>query len=480
MSVNSHRTQKLSINSYKGGVVVYQMCREMRVHDNDALFFAQQLAIEKGEQLIVNYVIWNYEWEGATRRFYDWVLPSLAEVEKELRKYSIPLSITFEEKKLFKHTINLPKVDHLGAVVIEEIPLHFMRHWKKLFLLNYSDIPLYEVDAHNCIPVWKTSSKQEFGARTIRKKIHTQLAEFLEEYDKIIVHDANKKILNVVPLINWEYVSKKISCRESVAGVGVFTPGEKSANSALEHFLQKKLFLYESERNKIEKDGQSNLSPYLSHGNISRRRIILELLRIHSTTLEQVLNPVSVFINEKQKSITSFIEECVVRAELAENFCYYNRHYSSAEGFPLWARETLKKASEDKREYVYTREEFETACTHDRLWNAAQNQMVKTGKMQGYMRMYWAKKILEWSKNSSEAMSIAVYLNDTYELDGRDPNGYVGCAWSIGGLHDRPWFRRAVFGMVRYMASSGVMKKGNIQEYQNRWAPDKSKLIRPA
>jgi deoxyribodipyrimidine photo-lyase len=94
--------------------------------------------------------------------------------------------------------------------------------------------------------------------------------------------------------------------------------------------------------------------------------------------------------------------------------------------------------------------------------------------------MYWAKKILEWSKNSSEAMSIAVYLNDTYELDGRDPNGYVGCAWSIGGLHDRPWFRRAVFGMVRYMASSGVMKKGNIQEYQNRWAPDKSKLIRPA
>ena len=151
--------------------------------------------------------------------------------------------------------------------------------------------------------------------------------------------------------------------------------------------------------------------------------------------------------------------------ELSDNYCFYNPHYDSLEGIPRWAKETLKTPRRDKREYLYNADEFEQAVTHDQLWNAAQREMVRTGKMHGYMRMYWAKKILEWSKSPDEAMQTAIYLNDTYELDGRDPNGYAGIAWSIGGVHDRPWFDRPVYGKVRSMTFGGCKKKFDVDRY---------------
>jgi deoxyribodipyrimidine photo-lyase len=266
-------------------------------------------------------------------------------------------------------------------------------------------------------------------------------------------------------------------CREDVAGVGGFEPGENGAQKLLQNFLHHKLTTYDTSRNEINHDGQSDLSPYISHGNISRRRIIIELLKQTKTSIEDAFDPIQNGSNGRLGSIAAFLEECVIRAELCENYCFYNAHYDKYDGFPMWAKETLAKAKTDVREYVYTKKQFEEALTHDELWNAAQKQMVTTGKMHGYMRMYWAKKILEWSKSPEEAMSIAVYLNDIYELDGRDPNGYVGCAWSIGGVHDRPWFGRPVFGSIRYMAESGVKKRGDIKTYISKFSFDEQKLF---
>jgi deoxyribodipyrimidine photo-lyase len=136
-------------------------------------------------------------------------------------------------------------------------------------------------------------------------------------------------------------------------------------------------------------------------------------------------------------------------------------------GFPNWARETLNKHAGDRREYLYTLKELESARTHDDLWNAAQLEMVCRGRMHGYLRMYWAKKILEWTQSPREALRFAIYLNDRYELDGRDPNGYVGIAWSIGGVHDRAWRERAIFGKVRYMSYAGMKKKFDVRRYIN-------------
>jgi deoxyribodipyrimidine photo-lyase len=162
---------------------------------------------------------------------------------------------------------------------------------------------------------------------------------------------------------------------------------------------------------------------------------------------------------------SSFLEELVVRRELADNFCYYNAHYDQFDGFPNWAKETLREHQKDRREYIYTLKEMEAAQTHDDLWNAAQMEMVHKGKMHGYLRMYWAKKILEWTQSPQDALQVAIYLNDRYELDGRDPNGYTGIAWSIGGVHDRAWKERAIFGKVRYMSYKGASGKFDVKAY---------------
>jgi len=164
-------------------------------------------------------------------------------------------------------------------------------------------------------------------------------------------------------------------------------------------------------------------------------------------------------------STESFLEELIVRKELSDNYCYYNQNYDSFKGFPDWAKKTLNDHRKDEREYLYSLSEFENAATHENLWNAAQMEMVNTGKMHGYLRMYWAKKILEWTESPEEALRIAIYLNDKYELDGRDANGYAGCAWAIGGVHDRAWSERPVFGKIRYMNENGARRKSEVDTY---------------
>ncbi len=164
----------------------------------------------------------------------------------------------------------------------------------------------------------------------------------------------------------------------------------------------------------------------------------------------------------------------IVRRELADNYCFYNDHYDSFEGYPDWAKKTLTVHRKDTREYIYSREEFERALTHDDLWNAAQREMVVEGKMHSYLRMYWAKKILEWTESPEKAQEICIYLNDRYELDGRDPNGYTGIAWSLGGVHDRAWKERPIFGKIRFMSYKGCASKFDIQAYIERHAGSES------
>jgi deoxyribodipyrimidine photo-lyase len=161
----------------------------------------------------------------------------------------------------------------------------------------------------------------------------------------------------------------------------------------------------------------------------------------------------------------AFLEELIVRRELSDNFCFYNPDYDSFNGFHSWAKKTHSIHRDDKRQFTYNLEEFEFSETHDPLWNAAQMEMVKTGKMHGFMRMYWAKKILEWTSSPEEAMQTAIYLNDKYSIDGRDPNGYTGIAWSIGGVHDRAWGEREVFGKIRYMNYNGCKRKFDVEKY---------------
>lgn len=219
---------------------------------------------------------------------------------------------------------------------------------------------------------------------------------------------------------------------------------------ALLGFLEHGLAGYERDRNDPNKNGTSGLSPYIHFGQISAQRIALQTIR---TGMDA----------------RAFLEELIVRRELSDNFCFYNSHYDDTQGFPDWAKRSLDIHLADRREYLYSFEELLSARTHDELWNAAQRQMLLTGRMHGYMRMYWAKKILEWTDGPDTAIRNAIALNDRFELDGRDPNGYAGIAWSLGGLHDRPWKERPIFGHVRYMSRSGANRKFDVKAYVNAW-----------
>jgi len=276
------------------------------------------------------------------------------------------------------------------------------------------------------------------------------LPEFLEDYPQVI---RMKKNIDKATT-DWEAVYHSLKINAGVKPVDWIKPGETMALNSLNDFLDNRLAFYNGHRNDPNKNSQSNLSPFLHFGQLSAQRVLLNYqVKLNSLNMQE-----------------SFPEELVVRRELADNYCNYNENYDSFDGFRDWAKQTLNEHRKDKREFIYSLDEFEFAKTHDKLWNAAQMEMVKTGKMHGYMRMYWAKKILEWTKNPEYAIQTAIYLNDKYELDGRDPNGYAGIAWSIGGIHDRAWFDRSVFGKIRYMNYNGAKKKFDVSAYINKHA----------
>jgi len=441
--INQNRIRVLKKNESRSGPVVLWMSRDQRINDNWALLFAQELAIKQKSPLAVIFCLVP-RFLNATIRQYGFMIKGLQEVEKDLKKKNVPFFLLTGPPEIeIPRFVNRYKA---GTIVADFSPLSINRGWKESVMKN-ADISFYEVDTHNIVPCWTASSKQEYSAYTLRLKLRRLLPDFLEAFPSLKKHPYNWK--EKVSITDWGKCLKTLDVDLTVQEVGCIKPGEKAAFRAMQIFFRNRLNLYEKQRNDPVRDGQSDLSPYLHFGQISPQRIALEAFEISAD----------------KKSKDAFLEELIVRRELSDNFCFYNANYDNFEGFPAWAKKTLNEHRSDRRKYLYTPEQFENALTHDELWNAAQMEMAKKGKMHGYMRMYWAKKILEWTESPEQAMEIAVYLNDRYELDGRDPNGYAGIAWSIGGVHDRAWNSRPVFGKIRYMSYNGCKAKFNIKKY---------------
>ena len=444
--VNEKRIRLLQKGIETNGPIVYWMSRDQRVHDNWALLFAQKLALEKKKPLVVIFNLVTSFLE-ATIRQYGFMLKGLQEVENELSKYNIPFFLLSGKPE--EQIPNFLKQINSSILISDFDPLKIKRIWKRDVAKKIT-IPFYEVDAHNIVPCFYVSDKLEFAAYTIRPKIHKALIEFMDEFPS---PKKMSKCEIIADKIDWNKIQKSLTINFDVKAVDWIRPGETSAFKSLKNFLNNKLNDYNDLKNDPTKDGQSNLSPYLHFGQISAQRIALNTEKFDG--------------NYESKKV--FLEELIVRRELSDNFCYFNKNYDSFEGFHDWAKTSLNEHRKDEREFVYSLKQFEHAKTHEDLWNTAQMEMLTTGKMHGYMRMYWAKKILEWSKSPEEALKIAINLNDKYELDGLDPNGYTGIAWSIGGIHDRPWFERPVYGKIRYMNRNGAAKKFDILAYKKKY-----------
>jgi deoxyribodipyrimidine photo-lyase len=429
------------------GPVIYWMTREQRVADNWALLLAQNIAVQHKRPLVVVFCFVP-DYPGANIRHYGFMLKGLQEVEQNLKKLKIPFALL---QGAPPETLPEYLAEINGAFLVTDFdPLRLKRSWQKAVVSNIKG-SFYVVDGHNIVPCWHASSKQEYGAYTLRPKIKKLLPVFLCDFPTIVPHPFGSEKYSAAP-VDWQGIYNYVSDHSS-REVDWLMPGEAAAMEKALRFIKEGLPDYNRKRNDPNLDGQSNISPYLHFGHVAPQRLAL------------LVNKARVHVEEKE----AFLEELIVRRELADNFCYYNENYDRFEGFPDWARKTLDVHRSDKREYQYSLETFEHGKTHDELWNAAQRQMVERGKMHGYLRMYWAKKILEWSARPEEAMEIAIHLNDRYELDGRDPNGYAGVAWSIGGVHDRAWQERPIFGKVRYMSYAGCARKFDVKQYVARW-----------
>jgi deoxyribodipyrimidine photo-lyase len=442
-AMNPKRLRTLKAGDLKKGPVVYWMSRDQRAQDNWALLFSQELSKKEKVPLAVVFCL-APQFLGATFRQYAFMLQGLAEVERTLAGKNIGFYLLRGSPEV---EITEFAQKHLaGCLVTDFDPLRLKRQWKEA-VAERLNIPFFEVDAHNIVPCWIASDKPEYGAYTLRPKILRALPEFLDEFP--VLQKQPAAWADPPAPIDWQGILAELNMDRTVPEVSGFKPGERAAWDQLEEFISSKLPFYPDRRNDPTLDGQSNLSPYLHFGQISAQRIALEVEDAPAG----------------QKAKEAFLEELIVRRELADNFCFYNPQYDAFAGFPAWARKTLDEHRRDPRESIYTLTQFEQAQTHDDLWNAAQLEMAQTGKMHGYLRMYWAKKILEWTRSPEEALHIAVYLNDRYELDGRDPNGYTGIAWSLGGVHDRAWKERPIFGKIRYMSYNGCKTKFNVAAY---------------
>ena len=441
--LDTRRIKKLNNLEYSNGGVVYWMQRDRRSNNNWALVHAQNIAIRLKAPLTVFYSL-NGNFSDANNRQYGFLLKGLVDTIKELEKYKIPFHIRRGDAiSAIKKYISKANT---GYLITDFSPLRVYKN-RVAKLVSTINIPFEIVDAHNIVPTWVVSEKQEFAAHTLRRKIHLLLDEFMHPIPKIISHPFFDK-KNEYEQFKPNAILKNLRIDNSVQEISWLKPGEQNGIKVLQSFIRDRFDISGELRNNPTKNNLSNLSPYIHFGQISAQYIANEINNL-----------------EDSDGKNNFLEQLIVRRELAENFCFYNKNYDSFDGFHAWAKKTLNEHRSDKREYLYSKIEFENANTHDDLWNAAQFEMVEKGKMHGFMRMYWAKKILEWTPDPESALQIAIDLNDKYQLDGRDPNGYTGIAWSIGGIHDRPWFERPVFGKVRFMNYNGCKRKFKINDY---------------
>jgi deoxyribodipyrimidine photo-lyase len=445
MDINPLRTHLWRTGPGGRGPVVYWMSRDQRIRDNWAFLHAFALSASRQRPLHVVFCLAD-AFLGAGLRQYAFMLEGLRQVAAGCATRGISFELLRGDPG--ERVAAYCREVAAKAVVTDFDPLRVKAAWKRA-VATAVDADFYETDAHNVVPCRVASTKREYGARTLRPKIGRLLPEYLEDFPELPEHPLGERGLGAG--LDVAATLAGLGADAGVPPVTDISPGEEAAGAALRDFVATRLPGYAAGRNDPNAGMVSGLSPYFHFGQLAPQRAVLEVVAARRQA--------------GQENVDAFVEEAVVRRELSDNFCLHCPDYDCFEGLPDWGKKTLAAHAGDRREYVYGREEFERGLTHSALWNAAQAQLRQTGRLHGYMRMYWAKKILEWSAGPVEAVDTAVWLNDRYALDGRDPNGYVGVLWSVGGLHDRPWTERPVYGQVRYMNERGCRRKFDVDAY---------------
>lgn len=432
-----------------GTCVVYWMQRAQRVTDNPAL----TVAIEAGN-LLRKPVLFFFQLvpysHHANLRHYQFLVDGLQDIASQLDKRNVGLVVRrYPDHGFLRFCAEVRPC----LVIGDENPMKEAELTKAKVAAKFA-LPFWTVDADVIVPS-KLLSKEHYAARTIRPKIHALLPQFLQPVKNPSARIPWRPAAQDSTAMPGLSLLDQLPIDRSVAPSGYYHGGPHAAALALKRFIDERLDGYATQRNKPNLDGTSQLSPYLHFGHIGPHTVALAVQQSTAPAADR----------------KAFLEELIVRRELAINFVRFNRNYENFDACEPWADLTHHKHSQDPRLYLYTDTQLENAETHDPLWNAAQKQMVLTGWMHGYLRMYWAKKILEWRASPQDAYDIAVRLNDRYEIDGRDPNGYAGIAWAIVGKHDRAWGpERPIYGKIRYMSYASTSRKFDSKAFVARIA----------
>ncbi len=431
------------IEPLDGEYVLYWMQAAVRTRHNEALEYAVQTANDLAVPLLVCFGV-TADYPEASRRHFRFLVEGLRDVAPALERRQIG----FVVRQGSPPAVAADLAGQASAVVTDRGYLRHLRAWRAEFAEAFGG-PIHEVETNLVVPVETASDKREYAARTIRPKIHRHLGDFLVDLDTNAVDIPWTERLDGLDASDVDGVLDALDVDHAVPSVEQhFEGGELAAWRELRRFLDQRFDVYDEHRNQPQTDDVSYLSMYLHYGQIS---------------------PVAAARAAKEAkrhgpNIDSFIEELVVRRELSHNYSWFEPDYDSYSALPEWSRKTLAKHRDDEREHLYTRNELEHSKTHDEYWNAAMTEMRETGYMHNYMRMYWGKKIIEWTNTPEFAYRTALYLNNKYLLDGRDPNSYTGVGW-VFGLHDRPWTEREIFGTVRYMSAGGLERKADPEAY---------------
>ena len=426
-----------------GQCVVYWMQRSQRAVDNAALDLAVRLGNELGKAVVAFFAPVPF-YPGANQRNLRFLAEGVPDIAEGLARRGVGFCFrSYPEHSLLKFCEQVRP----AMVVGDENPLRELEEWRQ----RVSDrlrVPFWTVDADVIVPS-RLLEKEHYGARTIRPRLLELLPKFLKAPENTVAHVAWASPPSL-RLQSWEDdFTRDWTLDRTVSAVNGWHGGTAEARRRLSEFVQSKLVAYPQGRNRPEMDSTSRLSPYLHFGHLGPHTVAVAIRDADAP----------------EPAKRAFLEQLIVRRELAINFVRFNSVYDSVECMEPWADRSFAQHASDRRPILYSAERLDNAETHDPLWNAAQKQMVLTGWMHNYLRMYWAKKILEWSPSVASAYQRAIWLNDRYELDGRDPNGYAGIAWAIVGKHDRPWFDRPVFGQVRYMSLASTGRKFDANKY---------------
>ena len=446
MSIKPTRIKSLNDTDIrKGDYVLYWMQQSQRAAYNHALEYAVQQANKLGRMLLVVFGLMD-DYPEANLRHYTFMLEGLKETQAALVSRGIKMVL----RRGHPPEVALKFGRRAAMIVCDRGYLRHQRAWRAQ-VAKQATCPVVQVESDVVVPVEVVSDKAEYAARTIRPKIHRHLETYLLGLKQTRVnHPSLGMKVKGIDLDDTVGLLRKLNLDRSVPPVSdLFKGGTSQAVKRFDGFVRRRLKYYDQHSNQPQTNDVSHMSSYLHFGQISPLYLALKICRA----------PDSLAASKE-----AYIEELVVRRELAMNFAFYTVNYDDYSCIPGWAYKTLADHRHDQREYVYNRRQLEDAATHDVYWNVSMLEMKHTGFMHNYMRMYWGKKILEWSSTPQKAFRTTLAINNKYFIDGRDPNSYTGVAW-IYGVHDRAWSERPIFGKTRYMAASGLERKCDIAAY---------------